>query len=407
MPLFAFTVTDTQGERSSGTVMAPDREGAERMLAERNLVVTRLSPVNRQGIGLLERMGLTGNRWRGEKIVAFTQQLAALTEAGLNPKAALDLVIKETRDSRVREILMEMSGGLAAGHSLTEILGAYPTIFSSQYVAMVAAGESSGKLPVTLDRLAAMIERSQALRSKLRSAFYYPALLLTVSAVVMGILFAFGIPRFKLIYEGFGGQLPTLTVMLMNVGTFLGNYWSLLLLLVAAVGFAALRYVSTSHGRRALDRAVLRTPVLGNLMQRLAIARFARTLGSLHSSGVSMILALELVAESVGNTMMADAVRVAQRNVVEGEPVIEALGKSGHFTDMALSMMTVGEQTGSLDVMLNKIADYYENQVDISLRALTGLLEPAILVGVGVTVGVVIFAMVLPVFRLVTLLFER
>jgi type II secretory pathway component PulF len=405
MPLFSYTVTTPEGERSSGTMVAPDRAAAERYLVERELVVTRLLAVRSGPRGLFQRIsGPSSCSWSTEQLMTFTEQISAMTQAGVTLKAAMNSMLKEARHPAVIEVLSQLLSGLQEGHSFTELLSQYPTLFSAQFVAMVAAGESSGHLPQALNRLTVMILRAQELRRKVMAAFYYPALILMLSFLIAMGLLVFAIPRFKEIYEGLGGQLPLLTVVFVGLGNFLTSFWWLVLILAGAAWWGIKRFLSTERGEYLRDNALLRTPVLGPLFVRLAIARFARTLGSLQASGVQLTTSLELVGDSVGNRVFADVVKQTRNAVIEGEPLVESLSSSGWFTEMAISLLAVGDESGTLDVMLERLADYYETQVDISLRGMTSLIEPAILVFVGSSLGVVILAMVLPVFKLATLL---
>lgn len=405
MPQFAFTVTDTNGQRTSGTMVAEDQDAAMKILSERELVVTRLLPIMSLGEEVRGRLGLKGPRLGGEQLMVFTQQLAAMLDAGLTVKNSVDVMLKDTTDPEMRHVLLDVSSGLGSGGSLTELLVRHPRIFSDQYVAMVAAGESGGKLPTVLTRLASLIERTEELKRKVRGALYYPALVMVFAILLVAALFIFGIPRFREIYQGLGGELPWATQAFIAIGTFLAQTWIWLSAAAAVAGVAFARFVATPSGRRFRDRALLAMPIVGPLSQRLAISRFARTLSTLHSSGVPLVQSLELVAASMGNVVMASVVKDSMQTVLDGEPIVEPLRRSGLFTEMSVSMLAAGEHSGTLDRMLDKVADYYESQVEVTLRGLTSLLEPAVMIAVGAVVGAIIVAMILPIFRMATLLF--
>jgi type IV pilus assembly protein PilC len=404
---FTFTVTDAQGQRSRGTVLAASREAAMQILANRNYVVTKLRPVRSANPDLLVALGLRKPTMGGDQLMAFTQQLAAMLEAGMTLKGAVDIIAADMPDVGSRAILGEISHQLAEGASLTEILRKYPRVFSEQYVAMVQAGESSGRLPTILQRLATLLENARSMRKKVQGALYYPVLILAFTALIMVGLFVFGVPRFQEIYRGLGGELPTCTRIFLAIGNFLERWWGLLALALVGLGWGAKRLAETPAGQLAIDHWKLRAPLFGPLFTRLAIARFGRTLGSLHASGVPMVLSLELVARSVGNKALEKALYTSLQQVVEGEPLADTLRRSRLFTEMAVSMVGVGEQSGSLEMMLEKVADYYETEAETQLKAMTGMLEPLIMIGVGVMVGVMVIVMILPIFRMATLLFDK
>jgi type IV pilus assembly protein PilC len=405
MTQYAYTVSDpSSGQRSSGTLIAPDYEAAFRMLTERNYIVTRLDGVASTRSRLLDLLGVQQRAIRDEQVLALTEQMAAMLKAGLTVKQAFEIVMHDTQDPRLRQFLLEMTTSLGAGASLSEVLGRYPEAFDRQYVALVSAGESGGKLSEVMHRLAALIDARIAMRRKLQAAMYYPVFVLVFATAILIGLFVFGVPRFEEIYRGFGSEIPFATQMFMNVAKAMRSHFAALTLLALVLGLACRQAMRCERIAYAIDALKLRLPVFGPLNQRLAIARFSRTLATLHNSGVSIVQALDLVAASMSNRVLEKVVRDARARVIEGESLSSPLRRSRCFTEMSLSMIAAGEHSGALDEMLNNVAEYYEEQVDVTLRALASLVEPAVMVFVGFVVGTVMVALILPIFKLSTVL---
>jgi len=277
----------------------------------------------------------------------------------------------------------------------------YPETFSRLYVYMVRAGETGGSLPEILKKLAEYLEKAEELRRKVIAALYYPIAVIVVAILVAIFIFIFGVSQFQQIYEGMGSKLPPATMALINLKEVIMSRWYLILIGFAALSYGTQYYFSTAKGEQVKDAVMLHIPVMGPLFQRLAIARFARTMATLYSGGVPILHALELVAGSMGNSIMEKVVLNAAKKVKEGESITGPLRESGVFTKMAVSIIASGEESGTLDVMLGEISDFYESQVDVMLRALVGLLEPLIIVAVGIFVGALIFALGMPLFNLV------
>lgn len=405
MPRFAFTVMTQSGQRTAGVLNAANYDAAMKTLADKELTVTRINPITLKARWrVLEWLGISRKGMRGEVLIAFTQQLAAMLEAGLPVKGAIDTMAEDTKDHDTHELLMDLSAGLGEGCSVTELMARHPSSFSPQYLAMVSAGESGGNLPMSLNKLAVLIESVDALKRKVKTAFYYPGFVVCFAFLVVIGIMTFGIPRFAVIYSDFGAQLPLPTRILIAIGAFLSYAWPYLLFCALALTAAFLRLSQTPRGRWIIDDTKLRLPVIGQLLRRLAISQFAATLSSMHHAGVPLVQSLELVGGTMGNVVMESAIAKALPDVLQGGSLSETLRRSGQFTAMALSMLTVGEQTGRMDVMLDKVATYYQSQVEITLRGLVGLVEPIIIVAVGLTVGSIILSLILPIFQLARLL---
>lgn len=406
MPMFAYTVCDTGGKRMSGILMADDRDAAVRILVGRDLIVARLSLAASAASSFLRKLGIGAPAIRSEQIVTLTQQLAAMLEAGVTLYSAVEVISRETREPLLRDLVLEMAASLSNGKSLTEVLESRRDVFSEQYIAMVAAGETGGKLAEILRRLAHLLEEAEMLRRKIRAATYYPAFVTSFAVLVVAGILAFGVPRFEAIYTGFGAELPVLTKLVVVMGRFLGGAWPFILVAMG-IGAAVLRaWVRTETGRYQWDLMKLRAPILGPLLQRLAIANFSRTMATLYGAGVPLLDTMELVARSMDNAVLEAAVRNCASEVREGASILGPLRSSGWFTEMALSMLAAGETTGALDRMLDHVAQYYESQVEIALKGMMSLLEPVIIVFVGVAIGFIVIAMMLPIFNLASIVMK-
>jgi type II secretory pathway component PulF len=398
MTQFAYTVSDPRtGHRSRGLLLAEDHESALRQLNARNLVVTRLEPTST----LWERLGV---RQRGkvslENILVFTQQTAAMLGAGMPINEILEIQLGDARDPAMRALLLDMLTRVNGGSALSDVIASYPDTFSTVYLTLVATVEASGDLPRLMARLAEMLDRQITLRNKLRAAFYYPAFVLSFAAILLGLLFIFGVPLLEHLYEGIGVSLPLPTRILISIGDLVRHNWHILLLLGILAWLMATRATRTLAGRAWRDNLLLHLPVLGVLVRNIAISRFARTLGTLYHCGVPIVNSMELVAQSMGNVVLEGVTRRALANLMEGQTLTEPLRRSGYFSEMAVSMIGAGESSGKLDEMLEQLSSYYERQVDIALNGMAALLEPLIMVGVGIAVGAMIIAMILPIFTL-------
>lgn len=403
MPIFEYTIVDWNGQRSTGTLRAPDPESATRVLT-RNGAVTHLTQWMSWHARLMRHLGLGTPRVKAEDIVILTQQLAAMLHAGMTTKAGIDVVLEGTKDPAMSQLLSDISNEMAEGQSFSEVLQKRPQVFSEQYIAMVTAGETAGKVPMILQKLATMMRESLAMQKRVRGAMYYPAFVLGFAFLVVCGLLTFCVPKFEEVYMGFGAELPLPTRFFIGVGKLLETWWAVLVLGGVAGGIALQRYAKLPAGRRALDLLKLRLPIIGPLCQHLAIAQFARSLGLLHSSGVAISISLDLVARGVNNVIIEQVVRESLTDVCQGESITTRLRRSPWFTPLSVSLMSAGEQSGSLDTMLDHLADYYEEQVDITIKSLSTLLEPVIIIGVGLVVGTIVIAMVLPIFKLTELI---
>jgi type IV pilus assembly protein PilC len=392
MARFHFKALDDKKNEVSGILEATDRQAALTSLSGRHELVLDVHEVQ-------TRQGLFSRRITNEDLMVVTQQLAVMLHAGLGLRHALALV--DSENPVLEDILAEVSAGISEGKPLSEMLEGHPKVFSRLYCSMVRAGETAGKLPEILSKLSEHLEHAENLRRKIQGALVYPSAVIGVSLATGAFIFTFGVQQFQEIYSGLNAELPASTQLIMVLADLMAAWWPGLLA-GALMGLWLLKHLlSTGPGELLKDRLLLRMPLVAPLVRRLAIARFARTLGTLYSSGVPIVQSLELVASSTGNRVMEEVVRKAVQTVQEGEPLVAALRASQTFTRMALSMVATGEESGTLDRMLAEVADFYELQAETMLRNLVSLLEPAVIVGVGLFVAFLIMALGLPMMNLV------
>lgn len=394
MAQFAFNAMDKDKRSHVGILEASDRDAAMISLSEKYEFVLELREIK-------EKKGFFSRRISGEDLMLTTKQLATLLRAGISLIRAIDIIAADTENQNLQAVLAKVESGISEGKPLSDMLEKYPDIFSRLYVYMVKAGETSGSLAEILSKLAVYMEKAEELRRKVIASLYYPIAVIIIAFLMVVFIFIFGVNQFQQIYAGLGSQLPAATLALIAIKEFIINYWYIIAIVLFAISYVARLYFRTSKGENLKDTVMLHLPVFGPLFQRLAIARFARTLATLYSGGVPIVQALELVAGSIGNRMMEKVVLRAVNKVKEGESITGPLRDSGVFTKMAISMMASGEESGTMDVMLLEISEFYESQVDVMLRALVGLLEPVVILVVGVIVGFLIFALGMPLFNLV------
>lgn len=405
MPQFAYTVRNTaSGKRTSGILNATDREAAISVLSEKNIIITKLTTMKVQKDFFLTLLALDRVSIKGEELLSFTQELGVLLEAGIPLKKAMDILVADLDRPIWRQIVLEISSGLSSGQSLSELLSLYPDVFSKFYISMVKAGETSGNLPDILSRLGAYIEKTELLKQKIKTALYYPSVIVSVACVLLGLIFIFGVPILNGIYKSLGGELPVITKIVINIAYYLSHFWFLIILLIPVLIILARHYLRKESAQFSLDSLKLKMFILGPLFRRLAIAHFARALGSLYSSGVTIIGAMNVIAGTMGNRVLESVVLDLYRGLQEGETITEPLRRSKVFPQMAVSMIAAGDESGTLGTMLEKLANFYEAQVDAILRGLTGLVEPAFILLIGLIMGTMIIALGLPFLKIGTVL---
>ena len=396
MAEFVWEARARTGEVRKGAMEAESEDAVNQRLRAQQLQPTKVKKKAREfNIQI-------GSGVSPKDLVTFTRLFATMIDAGLPIVQCLDILQGQTDNKIFANILRDIKSSVEQGATFSDSLRRHPKVFDHLYVNLVQAGEVGGILDTILNRLAVYIEKAMKLKRQVRGALMYPAIVIVVFFAVLSILLIFVIPGFERMFKDFGAkdELPFLTQMVMAVSRgFVSNVlWVFLGLigLMTALNY----YYRTTNGKRNIHRVMLRTPVLGGVLRKIAVARFTRTLGTLLSSGVPILDALEIVAKTAGNVIVEEAIMYARARISEGKNMAQPLMETNVFPPMVVQMVGVGEQTGALDAMLNKIADFYEEEVDVAVSALTSLIEPALMVGIGGTVGVVLIAMYLPIFSL-------
>jgi type IV pilus assembly protein PilC len=393
MPTFAYTARTLSGDLKSATMDANTREDVVAQLRRQKLIVVKVD----------EDRGRkrTGGRIKTRDIVIFTRQFATMINAGLPLVQALDILSKQSENKTLKEVTRQVVYDVESGHTVADALGKHPKAFSDLYVNMVAAGEAGGILDTILSRLAVFMEKNDALIRKVKGAMIYPGVIVSVAFIAIVVLLVFVIPTFEQMFASVNLALPLPTRIVIGMSRFLQDFWWGVLGGLLGTGFILKRYYATSGGKLNIDRTLLKLPVLGDVIRKSAVSRFTRTLGTLISSGVSILDGLEITAKTAGNRVIHDAIMQSRSSIAGGDTIAAPLAKSEVFPPMVISMIAVGEQTGGLDEMLSKIADFYDEEVDAAVSALLSLLEPVMIVFLGVIVGGMVVAMYLPIFDMI------
>ena len=399
MPVFAYSGRTRTGQTINGEMEAPNREAVVAQLRRQQVMATAVTPKARD-IDL--KVPGFGAKVGDRDLAVVTRQLATMIDAGLPLVQCLDILAQQQEKKVFQKALHDIRMAVEGGATFSASLKRHPKIFSTLYTNMVEAGEAGGILDTILNRLAAYIEKAMALKKRVKTAMFYPSTIVAVAVVVVIFLLIYVIPTFEQLFEGFGATLPLPTVIVLEASRIVRAYILVLLagLVAAVVGLRF--YYRTPGGKMAIDRLLLRLPVFGPLIRKVAVAKFTRTLGTLVSSGVSILEGLDITARTAGNKVVEEAVLKARTTIAQGKTIAEPLQASGVFPLMVVQMIAVGEQTGALDRMLNKIADFYDEEVDVAVAGLTSLLEPLLVIFLGVIIGGVVIAMYLPIFKLIS-----
>ncbi len=395
MATFAWTGKATDGIIRQGEATADSREEVVYKLRRDRISVTSIQKKTDA-----VKAGKARGKVSDKDLVVFTRQFATMIDAGLPLVQCLEIIAAQSENPALTRTLRDVRMDTEGGSNFADALRKHPRVFDDLYVNMVAAGETGGVLDTILNRLAKYIEKSISLKRKVKMAMIYPAVIVTVAVVVVTIMLIWVIPVFAKLFEDFGAELPVLTQWIINLSYFLRQNFLVFLAAIVGAGYAFVRYYRSEGGRKKVDRFALKVPIFGDLIRKVSVAKFTRTLGTLISSGISIMDGLEIVAKTAGNKVVEQAIVRVRQGIGEGKTIAEPLEQEKVFPKMVVSMIAVGETTGSMDAMLNKIADFYDEEVDAAVSSLTAMLEPFFIVFLGVIVGTIVIAMYLPIFKM-------
>ena len=398
MPSFVWKGRNRAGQQQEGQLLADSRDAAVAVLRRQQIQVTTIREKDRE-VKLLPRIPMPiGDK----RISIFTRQFSVMLDAGLPLVQCLEILGNQEEHRGFQAIINSVRSDVESGASLADAMRKHPKAFDDLFTNMVAAGESGGILDVILQRLSTYIEKAVKLKSQVKAALIYPVSIIVIAALVVFIILWKVIPVFAQLFSGLGGEMPFLTRMVITASNFVGRYFIFIFIVLGAGGFAISRWHKTYRGRRILDGALLKIPIIGMLLRKIAVARFCRTLATLTSSGVPILDGLEITAKTAGNAIIEDAVMSVRKQVEEGKTVSEPLAETKVFPAMVVQMINVGEQTGALDQMLSKIADFYEDEVDTAVAGLMKLIEPIMITVLGAVIGTIVAAMYLPLYSILT-----
>lgn len=397
MPVFIWEGTTRRNEVKKGEMEAADELAVRGVLRRQGFksIAIKTKPKD-----IEEYLPFLKGKVKEKDVVVFCRIFSTMINAGLPLIQCLDLLAQQEQNKSFKEIIKTIKSDVESGASLTEALRKHPAVFDDLFVNLVAAGEAGGILDVILGRLSGYMEKAMKLKSQVKGAMTYPAAVLCISIGVVALLLLKVIPVFKKMFEGMGGELPGPTQFLVNASEFMQSYWWIMAGIIVAVVVAFGRFYKTEKGRWTIDSLLLKSPVFGPLLKKVAVAKFSRTLSTMMNSGVPIMDGLNIVSKTSGNVVVEAALIKTRQSISEGRTISEPLMETGIFPPMVVQMIAVGEATGALDTMLSKIADFYDDEVDAAVSAMTALLEPIMMVFLGGVVGGMIIAMYLPIFKM-------
>jgi type IV pilus assembly protein PilC len=400
MATFTYSVRDKAGKVVKGQLDGANKEAVQSRLAQMGYIILEL---DQQGaLAHISAIKL-GPGVNPKDVAIFARQFATMINAGLSLTKCLSILSQQTESVRLREVIAQLGKDVEAGQSLSDSLGKHPKVFPPIFVNMVRAGETGGVLDEVLQRVAEHFESELSLKAKVKSAMTYPIAMGSLVLIVLAAMMVFVVPTFEKMFHDMGGELPPITMLLVNASHLVASAWGILIALGIAGTIFLFKWWSSGPGKTTWDAAKLNMPIFGSLVRKLALARFCRTFGTLVSAGVPILTALDIVADTSGNNIVAAAVRHARAAIKEGETIAKPLAESKVFPSMVVQMIGVGEETGALDTMLNKVADFYEEEVGTATDGLTSLIEPLMMASLGVIVGGMIIALYLPMFQVISL----
>jgi len=400
MPVYSYTFKDASGGLQKGTAEADTEDALRARFAEQGLEIVEVTLIKKSGKTSAKRYGKVklGN------LAVFCRQFSTMVDAGVSLVRCLDVLSRQTQDPKLKKILIDIGERVEGGESLSRAMQRHPRTFNNLFIGLIRAGEIGGVLEETLQRLSGFLESDVALRRKVKSALTYPVLVMVAALCIVIFLVSWVVPQFAALFKDIGlkdQDFPAMTKFLIDLSKQFTHNWLGILITIAVIYIGWKLFVSTRFGRRTADRVKLMIPVFGKLHHKVCMARFSRTMGTLLTSGVPILQAMETVAGTVGNTIMADAVLDARARIREGDRIGDPLEASKMFPPMVVHMIGVGEESGSLDFMLQKIADFYEAEVEATLASLTAALEPVLIVFLGFVVGFIVIAMFMPLIKVI------
>ena len=409
MPVYEYTALDARGKMTSGIIDADGARAARQKLRASGIFPVDVKETQEKETTEIRTTRVANlshylRRVKPAEIAIMTRQLSTLITAGFPLVSAIDALVPQTKSHRLKTVLAQVKDAIVEGQSFAQALSQYPRIFTALYVNMVRAGETSGTLEIVLERLADITEKQQDLTNRIQTALAYPIFMCVIGTIVLFVLLTYIVPSITAIFLDMGQTLPTPTRILIFLSGFFKTFWWVIFLVVIGAAVALHRFKKTEKGRYAFDKTILALPGFGILAKKLAVARFSRTLGSLLENGVSMLIALDIVKNITGNVLLSDAVQSASQEVGKGQALWAALNEAQIFPQLSIQMIQVGEQSGELEGMLNKIADVFEKEVENSIMRLTSYLEPVMILVMGCIVGFIVLSICLPIFEMNTLI---
>jgi type IV pilus assembly protein PilC len=396
MPTFEWKGTSRNGQTQTGVLVADSKDAVIAMMRRQQIVVTAIKEKGKE-IALPK----FGGGVPPQAIAIFTRQFSVMIDAGLPLVQCLEILGNQQENKTFKRVLIQIRQDVESGSNLADSMRKHPKVFNDLYTNMVAAGEAGGILDTILQRLANYIEKAVKLNAQVKSAMIYPVAVISIACIVVAVILWKVIPVFASLFVSLGAELPMPTRIVIALSNFIADFWWLIGLVIVATWYSLRKYHGTYKGKRVLDGLLLKMPILGILLRKIAVARFCRTLATLTASGVPILDGLTITARTAGNAVVEDAIMATRKSVEEGKTISEPLGDTEVFPPMVVQMIAVGEQTGALDTMLSKIADFYEDEVDIAVAGLMKLLEPVLIAFLGVAIGGIVIAMYMPMFTLI------
>jgi type IV pilus assembly protein PilC len=405
MATFAYTGRTRGGETVTGERIADTMDAAVAALRRENIQVSKIAPAREKAAAKAEKKaggGKTTKTVAAKNLAVFTRQFSVMIDAGLPLVQCLDILGNQEEDKNFAEVILQTRSAVEGGAALADAMKRFPNSFDPLYTNMIAAGEAGGILDTILKRLSTYIEKAVKLKGQVKSAMIYPIAVIVIAGVVVGVILWKVIPTFAAMFEGLGAELPLPTRIVIGLSNNLVRYAPFVIPAMALAGYGFRQYYKTEGGRHNVDAVVLKLPVLGMMMRKIAVARFCRTLSTLIASGVPILDGLEITARTSGNAIIEDAIMTTRKSIERGETIAAPLRETAIFPSMVVQMISVGEATGALDAMLSKIADFYEEEVDAAVAGMLTLLEPIMIAFLGVVVGGIVIAMYMPIFDMIS-----